>query len=89
MKKLLTIATLALASVATQASDKLRYDYIDFGYLHSEGERTSDKTGYELNLSLAFDETWYVRTTLQSQSADVWAAGSSGDVSAKEYEIVW
>ncbi|RDX38448.1 hypothetical protein DZA50_00245 [Kangiella sp. HD9-110m-PIT-SAG07] len=90
MKKLLIIGAVLFASISTvEADDKLRYDYIDLGYLHSEGERTSDKVGYELNLSLAFDDTWYVRSTLQSQSADVWAAGSKGDVTAKEYEMVF
>lgn len=90
MKKYITLAALALSMhTVAEANDKLRYDYIDFGYIHSEGERTSDKVGYELNLSLAFDDTWYVRSTLQSQSADVWAAGSKGDVTAKEYEMAF
>ncbi|AKE51543.1 hypothetical protein [Kangiella geojedonensis] len=90
MKKYITLATLALLMhTAAEANDKLRYDYIDFGYIHSEGERTSDKTGYELNLSLAFDDTWYVRSTLQSQSADVWVAGSQAEVTAKEYEMAF
>ena len=90
MKKYITLAALALSMhTVAEANDKLRYDYIDFGYIHSEGERTSDKVGYELNLSLAFDDTWYVRSTLQSQSADVWAAGSKGDVTAKEYQMTF
>ncbi|GAA4357429.1 hypothetical protein [Kangiella marina] len=91
MKKHITLAVATALTIAftlsAQASDKLRYDYIDFGYLHSAGERTSDKTGYQFNLSLAFDDTWYVRSTLQSQSADVWTADSKGDVTATEYSM--
>jgi hypothetical protein len=93
MKKILTTAALAVVAIGAttqaQASDKLRYDYVDFGYVHSEGELTSDKAGYQLNLSQAFDDTWYVRATLQSQSADVWAAGNKGNVTAKEYALAF
>ena len=32
-------------------------------------------------------ESWYLRGGYQSQSADVWAAGSKGNVSAKEYSL--
>lgn len=84
---LLSIACATTASSTATASDKLDYDYVDFGYVHSAGERTSDKKGYQLNISQAFDDTWYIRATLQSQSADVWAAGNKGNVTAKEYDL--
>lgn len=76
-------------TTAAQANDKIRYNYVDFGYIHSEGELTSDKTGYKFNLSQAFDDTWYVAASLQSQSADVWASGNKGNVTAKEYSMVF
>ena len=94
MKTILTsvaLATLGFATVnSAQASDKIRYDYVDLGYIHSAGERTDDKVGYQLNLSLSFDDTWYVRSTLQSQSADAWnTMGQKGDVTANEYAMAF
>ncbi|MBV34512.1 MAG: hypothetical protein CMP47_03535 [Rickettsiales bacterium] len=92
MKKTListAVALMAITATSAQANDKIRYDYVDFGYIHSEGELTSDKTGYKFNISQAFDETWYVAASLQSQSADVWAAGDKGNVTAKEYSMAF
>lgn len=92
MKKTListAVALMAITATSAQANDKIRYNFVDFGYIHSEGELTSDKTGYQFNISQAFDDTWYVAASLQSQSADVWAAGNKGDVTAKEYSMVF
>lgn len=88
MKKTLILTALTLAPIlAVQASDKLSYEYVDFGYVHSEGELTSDKAGYKLGISESLSEHWYFKAGLQSQSADVWTDGSTADVTAQEYSL--
>lgn len=93
MKTLLTGSLLSIAfatfSTTASASDKLDYDYVDFGYVHSAGERTSDKVGYQFNMSESFDDTWYVRVGLNSQKADVWAEGQKASVTAQEYSLLF
>ncbi|NVK22823.1 MAG: hypothetical protein HWD86_09915 [Kangiellaceae bacterium] len=91
MKKLISaslLTALAATSAMTHASDKVVYDYWQFGYIHSAGERTSDKVGYNIDISGSWTESVYLHGTYNDQSADVWAiTGEKGDVSAKEYSL--
>ncbi|AOE49323.1 hypothetical protein [Kangiella sediminilitoris] len=91
MNKLLTTTAMALglvlAGVSAKASDKINYEFIEMGFLHSEGELTSDKSGYQFNISQAFNETWYTRAAVRSQSADVYVTGLTTSVTSKDYTI--
>ncbi|NVJ66880.1 MAG: hypothetical protein HWE16_10345 [Gammaproteobacteria bacterium] len=84
-----SIAALSLATAcfAASANDKLSYNYFQFGLVHSAGELTSDKSGYNFDISLDWTESLYLRTTYNTQSADVWAGGQVADVDASEYSL--
>lgn len=86
MKKALFLALLSSLGLAAQANDKLSYDYWQFGYIHSAGEATSDKTGYKLDLVGSFNDSTYLRYIIQEQTADVWNT-VAGEVTAKEYSL--
>lgn len=87
MKKLLSATLLSLVASSAVANDKLSYDYMQFALVHSAGELTSDKTGYNLDFSGSWSDSVYLRLTYNEQSADVWASGSKSSVSAKEFDL--
>lgn len=87
MKKAFIFLPLALASFAANANDKLSYNSFQFGLVHSAGELTSDKVGYNLDISLDWTESFYVRTHYNTQSADVWANGQMAEVDAREFSL--
>lgn len=87
MKKALFLALLSSLALSAQASDKLSYDYWQFGYIHSGGETTSDKTGYKIDLTGSFDDSTYLRYIIQEQSADIWTNSVYGEVTAREYSL--
>lgn len=87
MKKALLLALMASLGFSAQANDKLKYDYWQFGYIHSAGETTSDKTGFKIDLVGSFNNSTYLRYIIQEQSADIWTNSVSGEVTAKEYSL--
>ncbi len=87
MKKILLGMALAAASLGATANDKLNYSYTQFGLIHSAGELTSDKSGYNFDISLDWTDTFYIRTTYNTQSADVWASDQVADVDATEFSL--
>lgn len=87
MKKALSAALITLAAFAAQANDKISYDYTQFGYVHSAGELTSDKTGYNLDISTSWTESTYLRLNYNEQSADTWVAGNKSKATAKEFGL--
>lgn len=87
MKKALFLALLGSFGLSAQANDKLSYDYWQFGYIHSGGETTSDKTGFKIDLTGSFDDSTYLRYIIQEQSADIWTNSVYGEVTAREYSL--
>ncbi|AUD79420.1 hypothetical protein CW740_09275 [Kangiella profundi] len=87
MKKALFLALMSTIGLSAQANDKLSYDYWQFGYIHSEGELTSDKTGFKIDLVGSFNESTYLRYIAQEQTADIWTDNVAGEVTAKEYSV--
>lgn len=87
MKK--TIITLAIATLGftANANDKLSYNYAQFGLIHSGGEVTSDKSGYNIEASFDWTPSVYTKIRYNTQSADVWASGTKASVDATEYAI--
>ncbi len=79
--------SLACASFAATANDKLSYNNFQFGLIHSAGELTGDKSGYNFDISLDWTDSLYWRTTYNTQSADVWAGGQTADVDATEFSL--
>ena len=60
---------------------------MQFALVHSAGELTSDKTGYNLDFSGSWGESTYLRFTYNEQSADVWASSLKSKTSAKEFNL--
>lgn len=88
MKNLILPAILASCFTLTaNANDKIVYDYLQFGYIHSAGERTSDKKGINIDISASWTDSVYLHTTYNEQSADVWALGISSDVTSRKYTL--
>ncbi|WP_251359253.1 hypothetical protein [Kangiella sp. TOML190] len=87
MKKFLFGLAIAAVGLSLSANDKLSYNYVQFGLIHSAGELTSDKSGYNFDISLEWTDSIYWRTRYNTQSADVWAAGQKADVDASEFGL--
>lgn len=87
MNKILLASLLVIVSMASSANDKLNYNYAQFGLIHSAGELTGDKSGYNFDISLDWTDSVYVRTIYNTQSADVWASGLKADVDATEFSL--
>lgn len=87
MKKMIFGALLTLSALPLMANDKLSYNYGQFGLIHSAGETTGDKAGYNIDLSFDWTDSVYWRINYNTQSADVWASGQTASVDASEYSL--
>ncbi len=87
MKKAMIAVCLASLGFTANANDKLNYNYFQFGLIHSAGELTSDKTGYNIDISQDWTDSSYFKVRYNTQSADVWAGGLMEKVDASEYSL--
>ncbi|MRX28505.1 outer membrane beta-barrel protein [Kangiella sp. HZ709] len=87
MKKIITALVLSALGFSANANDKLNYNYIQFGFIQSAGELTSDKFGYNFDISFDWTESLYIKTRYNTQSADVYASGLKANSDATEYSF--
>lgn len=87
MKKALFTIILSSLAFSANANDKLNYNYIQFGLINSAGELTSDKLGYNFDVSLDWNDSIYTKLRYNTQSADVWASGTRTGVDATDFSL--